>query len=149
ANNGETPMINANTLARDAKALNKANASFAKRYVSIQTEGHILAVANLIHAATHGGDCKPLNMFFNALNANDKQAFRGSFVSRIRAHLGGVDFAKHSGENSEPIDAEELQAAQKAGKIFGYSSKNGWFVISKDEKPEAPELRKRFIAFAS
>ncbi len=147
-------------LARDTAGLNKAVSSFGTRYKSINEEAHYLAVTTLVHAALHGGECRPLNRFFEMLNPNDKQAFRGSFVPRVFAALGGIDFAKYvvKGDNGEPknldIDADLVQAARDAGAWMGYQSTGnanhdkGFFVISKDDKPEAPKLREAFIKLA-
>lgn len=137
-------------IVRDSKRLNAQVSQVIAMYTKAYDALWPCFVSCLYHAA-HTGHTQPLNRLYLALNTNDQSAIRQSFLNRVHAYCGGIDFSKlmvkqDTGWQSKPIPTEQLQQAQKDGRWLGYSTadKNEpFFVVSRDDFDKAPANRKK------
>lgn len=137
------------TIVRDAKKLNAMVSQVIGLYTKAYDALWPCFVSCLYHAAKTG-HTQPLNRLYMALNTNDQSAIRQSFMNRVHAYCGGIDFSElmvkqDTGWQSKPIPTETLQQAQKDGRWLGYSTadkKEPFFVVSRDDFDKAPANRK-------
>jgi hypothetical protein len=112
-------------IVREAAALNTLvtrTIATGKKYKDML---HVAAISCLVHAAEHG-NCDNLNRLYLEMTSNERMALRGSYIRRIHAAIGGLDWSAY--DNDNPVPAEVLKSAVEAGTIFGYSDKKGFFV---------------------
>lgn len=117
------------TITREPKALNTLVSKAIKAGTTYRKLAHAAMVSTCYHAAT-SGRCQPLNTFYASLSSNDKTAFRSSYLPRIFAAIGGLDWAEYTDEDGKTlaIPSEILDTAKEAGEWMGYSAKDGFFV---------------------
>lgn len=136
-------------IVRGEAELNRLVSSAASAYTKASLKMHVAIVSALVHASVTGRT-QPLNRLYSVLNTNDQQAFRGSYLPRIHAAIGGMDFSKYA---DQPVPSEILNAFKDKGQWLGFgknkaSGENEFYVISKDINPLAPGNRKQFAILA-
>ena len=129
---------------REAAALNNAISKVIKVGQSYRDQLHVCVVSALYHAAEHG-QTAPLNRLYESLTSNDQTALRGSYIRRIHAAVGGIDWAEWQDENgkAKPVPEELMKASSEKGAFLSYSEKQGFFV-----KEGTMEARKGFQTLA-
>jgi len=128
-------------IVRDGAALNALVAKTVKAGATYRDMLHTAMVSALFHAAEHG-QCAPLQRLFESLTTNDKTAVRGSYIRRIHAACGGLDWSEYYADGEAlPVPEEILKAATEKGAWLTYSEKNG-FGVKQDVK-EAREAFKK------
>jgi hypothetical protein len=130
-------------IVREAAALNNLVTKVIKAGQSYREQLHIAVVSALYHAAEHG-QTAPLGRLYDSLTSNDQTALRGSYIRRIHAACGGLDWADYinpeDGKNL-PVPAEILASAQEAGSWLTYSEKNG-FAVKQQVQPARDAFKK-------
>lgn len=104
---------------------------------------HTATVSVLVHAAITGR-ADLLNTLYSQLNTNDQSALRGSYIPRIHAAIGGIDFAEYVDTAIDPV---VLQECTENGEWLRYE-KGAFYVVSKRDKDNAPDCRRVFVALA-
>lgn len=133
------------TIIRDAKKLNAEISAVVKLGATYRTRLHVAMVSAMVHAAEFG-QCAPLQRIYDSLTVNDQQAFRGSYIRRVHAALGGLNWAEYL---DKPVPEEIRKAAETAGAWLIASQTDGKTVFKvKSKSDQAAEARQNFIGLA-
>lgn len=127
-----------NTLLKGA-ALDKGIKSFKNAYIRSGTLGHAACVSAIMHAAEHGDPSK-LNTIYGFLRTNDKQTLR-QYVSRLHAIIGGWN-------GIETVAQVLMQDYKSKGALIGYTTKDGFIVLTVEDNENALDNRKVALEFA-
>lgn len=134
------------TIIRDTAKLNRAMNAMVRTQRALNRAVHEVGVSVLVHTAEHRNPVM-LNRFFEALNPNDKSAFRNYVLKFQHVFTPRLDdegnirlvFRKTAdGKGLEPSDKRFLR----------YSTRKGWEVIKLSEDANSIENANRFVLFA-
>jgi hypothetical protein len=116
-------------------AIIKSLKQFAGLYRKTHDLAMLLGISCLAHAAQHG-DCDQLNTFFNVLDTNHKDAFRG-FVRRSFAIVGGWD-------GVTTVPQEQMETYKRIGAFLKFADKK-FTIIRNDDSETAAAAKKQFM----